>query len=183
MHVLCLIATFSLSSENLKLLLGNLRPVRVRRHMCRPFEGANSGESKFARITRKSNATVIEALRLLWNWNDLFPDFVDPKENLLSALRSSFNLDSDYGSMNTDLTYYCLSEPARRSGGPSCHEQRWLQYHGALHQDSRFGLKSIYRITVQLVWLSSNPLSSSIPDEESALLRKPLRCLRSAPMA
>jgi serine/threonine protein kinase/ankyrin repeat protein len=91
-------------ASHLRLLLENLRPVQVRGHMRRLFEGAASGESRFARITRhtsKSITAAIETLQLLLDWNHLFPDSVDPGENLLLALRSS--LDSDYGPMNTDV--------------------------------------------------------------------------------
>ena len=91
-------------ASHLRLLLENLRPVQVRGHMRRLFGGATNGESRFARITRhtsKSITAAIETLQLLLDWSHLFPDSVDPKENLLLALRSS--LDSDYGPMNTDV--------------------------------------------------------------------------------
>ena len=89
----------------------NLRPAQVRGHIQRLVEAAAGGESRFKRITRHGENWKIaakETLLLLQSWNSLFPDAVDFRDLMLSALHAS--LISAYGRMNSDVQISFIRE-------------------------------------------------------------------------
>ena len=80
------------SATQLRYLLENTRPARVRGHIGRLIEAAAGGESRFKRMTthgERWTTAAGETLQLLKDWHTLFSETKDFTSLLLPALRSS----------------------------------------------------------------------------------------------
>lgn len=89
---------------HLRLLIENVRPTHLRGHIGRLIAAAAGGESRFTRMQRHGEqwkSAAVETLRLLRDWNSLFPDVKDFRLLVLDALHKG--LKSPYGRMNTDV--------------------------------------------------------------------------------
>ena len=89
---------------HLRLLIENVRPTQLRGSIGRLIEAAAGGESRFTRMKRHGKdwkKAARETLKLLQDWNSLFPDEIDFQVLVLEALHGS--LKSAYGRMNSDV--------------------------------------------------------------------------------
>lgn len=92
------------STGQLRLLLENVFPARVRGHIRRLVEAAAGGESRFKRIVRHGEqwkTAADETLSLLRRWNSLFADVGDFSTLLIPALLGGVR--SPYGRINSDV--------------------------------------------------------------------------------
>lgn len=100
-------------TDHLRLLMENIRPARLRKHLGRLVEAAAGGESRSAHMSRHGqrwNLVACETLQLLEAWNALFNPREDFTALLVPALENS--LKSPYALMNTDVQMSFITRTA-----------------------------------------------------------------------